>query len=258
MTNVKRKTLSQKIRFEVFKRDSFKCQYCGKSAPEVILHVDHIIPVSKGGTNDLMNLLTSCQERNWGKSDRTLNDRTEIEKQKKALDELNERRKQLEFMLKWRDGLGDIESDKYEAVENAWVDNCGYTLNANGERSLKRIVKKYDLNLVLDSIEASTDQYLRFDKDGKATHDSVEKSFKMIERIIKQKVNPMSEEIKELYYIRGILKNRLSYVNEHVAFNALKKANDDGISTEELKEIALRVRNWTDFKCEMLELGDYI
>jgi 5-methylcytosine-specific restriction endonuclease McrA len=45
----KRKGLSQTIRFEVFKRDAFKCQYCGKSAPEVTLEVDHIIPVSKGG-----------------------------------------------------------------------------------------------------------------------------------------------------------------------------------------------------------------
>jgi len=32
-----RKTISKKIRFEVFKRDSFTCQYCGKSAPEIIL-----------------------------------------------------------------------------------------------------------------------------------------------------------------------------------------------------------------------------
>ncbi|MFX5785200.1 HNH endonuclease, partial [Acinetobacter baumannii] len=44
-----RKNISTKTRFEVFKRDSFKCQYCGRCAPEVILHVDHIHPVSKGG-----------------------------------------------------------------------------------------------------------------------------------------------------------------------------------------------------------------
>ena len=41
----KRKNLSKSVRFEVFKRDSFKCQYCGKSAPDVVLEVDHIIPV---------------------------------------------------------------------------------------------------------------------------------------------------------------------------------------------------------------------
>ena len=35
----KRKSLTKKVRFEVFKRDSFKCQYCGSSAPVGIVHV---------------------------------------------------------------------------------------------------------------------------------------------------------------------------------------------------------------------------
>ncbi len=35
-----RKSISKKIRFEIFKRDAFSCQYCGKSAPDVILHID--------------------------------------------------------------------------------------------------------------------------------------------------------------------------------------------------------------------------
>lgn len=38
----KRIAISKRVRFDVFKRDSFKCQYCGKSAPDVILEVDHI------------------------------------------------------------------------------------------------------------------------------------------------------------------------------------------------------------------------
>jgi len=47
-----RKALSKKVRFEVFKRDSFTFQYCGKSAPAMILEVDHLKPVSKDGDND--------------------------------------------------------------------------------------------------------------------------------------------------------------------------------------------------------------
>ena len=39
----KREQLSAKLRFEVFKRDSFVCQYCGSHPPQVVLHVDHII-----------------------------------------------------------------------------------------------------------------------------------------------------------------------------------------------------------------------
>ena len=51
-----RKALSKKIRFEVFKRDKFQCQYCGSSAPDVVLNVDHFDPVANGGTNELVNL----------------------------------------------------------------------------------------------------------------------------------------------------------------------------------------------------------
>lgn len=55
-----RQSISKKLRFEVFKRDKFTCQYCGKSAPEVVLHVDHIHPVSEGGETEIINLITSC------------------------------------------------------------------------------------------------------------------------------------------------------------------------------------------------------
>ncbi|MCK4795228.1 MAG: HNH endonuclease [Desulfobacteraceae bacterium] len=49
----KRKAISKKLRFEVFKRDSFTCQYCGRKSPDVLLEIDHIKPVSKEGKNDI-------------------------------------------------------------------------------------------------------------------------------------------------------------------------------------------------------------
>lgn len=58
-----------KLRFRVFARDNFTCQYCGKKAPKVELRLDHIVPISKGGTYTLKNLLTSCVECNSGKGD---------------------------------------------------------------------------------------------------------------------------------------------------------------------------------------------
>lgn len=64
----KRKPLTKKARFEVFKRDGFVCQYCGNHPPSVILEVDHIEPVSKGGTNLIDNLVTACFDCNRGKA----------------------------------------------------------------------------------------------------------------------------------------------------------------------------------------------
>lgn len=66
---MERKKLSTRARFEIFKRDQFTCQYCGGTPPSVVLHVDHIHPVSLGGKNDKSNLVTSCSSCNLGKSD---------------------------------------------------------------------------------------------------------------------------------------------------------------------------------------------
>lgn len=63
-----RKQISTRTRFEVFKRDGFKCQYCGAHPPEAMLHVDHIEAVANGGSNDMDNLITSCAMCNLGKS----------------------------------------------------------------------------------------------------------------------------------------------------------------------------------------------
>ncbi len=68
----KRKSLGKKIRFEVFKRDGFCCQYCGSTPPKVILEVDHIVPVKDGGDNDEDNLTTSCFDCNRGKGANSL------------------------------------------------------------------------------------------------------------------------------------------------------------------------------------------
>lgn len=65
---VSRKPLPPRIRYEVFERDGYTCQYCGAKAPDVTLHVDHIVPVSDGGTDDLSNLVTACEYCNLGKS----------------------------------------------------------------------------------------------------------------------------------------------------------------------------------------------
>lgn len=69
----KRKNLSKGLRFDVFKRDQFTCQYCGQKPPDVVLQVDHIRPVALGGTNDVLNLVTSCEACNQGKKAKLLN-----------------------------------------------------------------------------------------------------------------------------------------------------------------------------------------
>ena len=56
------------IRYEALKRASFRCEYCGATKIEIQLHLDHIIPVSKGGTDELDNIRVLCGECNLNKS----------------------------------------------------------------------------------------------------------------------------------------------------------------------------------------------
>ena len=73
----KRKTIPPKLILKVLKRDKYKCQICSRSPstdPELELEVDHILPVSKGGENDIDNLQTLCIYCNRGKgNDDSLN-----------------------------------------------------------------------------------------------------------------------------------------------------------------------------------------
>jgi len=62
-------------RFDILKRDDYRCRICGTHADEnVRLEVDHIVPRAKGGTNDSSNLWTLCWACNNGKSDTDLYD----------------------------------------------------------------------------------------------------------------------------------------------------------------------------------------
>lgn len=59
----------KKIAKQVFSRDGYKCQYCGIIGVE--LEVDHKIPFSRGGSNELANLTTACITCNRKKHDKT-------------------------------------------------------------------------------------------------------------------------------------------------------------------------------------------
>ena len=60
-------------RFDVLNRDKFRCAYCGLTAKETELHVDHIKAVSKGGSSEMDNLITACKDCNLGKHAKDIN-----------------------------------------------------------------------------------------------------------------------------------------------------------------------------------------
>jgi hypothetical protein len=63
--------VSKRLRYEVLRRDNHTCRYCGASAPDVALRVDHVTPVALGGSDNPSNLATSCEPCNSGKTSST-------------------------------------------------------------------------------------------------------------------------------------------------------------------------------------------
>lgn len=56
-----------RLRFLVLRRDGFKCKACGASASATVLHIDHVLPWSRGGETVIENLQTLCEQCNVGK-----------------------------------------------------------------------------------------------------------------------------------------------------------------------------------------------
>ena len=154
-----RKPLSKTVRFEVFKRDKFTCQYCGSSAPDVILEVDHIKPVSKGGTDDLLNLITSCRNCNHGKRDKALSDSSTVQVQKRQLDDMQNRREQLEMMLRWRESLEDTLDCEVEAIDKIYDRETPWVLSEAGKRDIRKLIRRFGFDEVYEAVIISLDRY---------------------------------------------------------------------------------------------------
>lgn len=246
----KRKSLSKKIRFEVFKRDSFTCQYCGAKAPDEILEVDHINPISKGGDNEIMNLITSCFSCNRGKSDREISDDSIVAKQRKQIEELNIRRQQLEMMLEWRDGLRIDEEYQCEKCINYFNSLWQHSiLSENLQIELRGLVKKFGLIKIMDSIDICYKQYFIV---GKSEDENFNFVFAKIGSVAHVAGKPSYE--RKIAYIRGIIRNKFGG-NMNVVSICLKnwynKFNEDGLDD-------LRVLASGDYFNSYGEFVDYL
>lgn len=250
-----RENIPKRIRFEVFKRDSFTCQYCGAKAPDVILEVDHIQPVAKGGKSDLLNLTTACRGCNSGKSDRELSDNSVVEKQRRQLAELQERKEQIEMMLEWQKGLSDLDSFTVDQIADFWADLVSpYRLNERGKTQLGQWLPKFGASEVMEAMRIAVRQYVEHDANGVPAHESVNEAWGKVGGICAvRKGDADRPGLKDVYYIRGILRHRVGYVNEEYALGLLRRCVALGANLERLKDHVREVGNWTQWRSDLEE-----
>jgi hypothetical protein len=245
-----RRTIPKALRFDVFKRDSFKCQYCGSAAPEFVLHIDHILPRAKGGTNDITNLITSCLACNLGKSDKVLDENTALAKSRSQLEELQERREQLEMMMQWREGLRDLTLVAVDKLSDYWSDLApGFSPNENGRKTIKRWLRQYSLDEILRAMDISSEQYLETDGEGQVTGASWELAFSKIPGICRvDRESVENPDLKELFYVRGIVRNKCEHnYDASDCMEWLKAARSWDVPMQELRSIALQIRHYGHF-----------
>ena len=246
-----RQAIRKSVRFEVFKRDSFTCQYCGEKAPDVVLEIDHITPVADGGDNDILNLVTACRACNSGKADRALSDSAVVEKARAQAEDLEERRQQLEMIAKWHLSLVDIESQAVAQLERLWFEAVkaepGTCLVDEARDEVRRWSKNYGYERVCQAIVKSANTLLRCGLE----QDQEERSgaFWSIPKICSvMRAEDHDPGIGRLFYIRGILRNRSRYINERACIALLKEARDAGIDVERMVDFAKHVNSWAIFR----------
>lgn len=150
----KRNAIGKKVRFEIFKRDGFTCQYCGSTPPSVILHIDHIVPVKEGGGNEDANLITSCDSCNIGKG------ATPLSSVPKSLSERAAETEEREAQIK---GYSKVMRAKRLRIEDsAWEVADVYTksFRLSGIRrdhfeSIKRFLDHLDVTECVSAMESA-------------------------------------------------------------------------------------------------------
>jgi len=148
--------ISKRQRFEIFKRDSFQCVYCGRKPPEVLLTVDHLIAVSKGGGNDPINLATACQDCNGGKSNRPLTQLPPASATTRQ--EQQERLDQLRALSELSIAKHEHEQEMIEILSDHWMrvegdDPEEFRVSKKIEASLRMFLKRLPVDEILDAID---------------------------------------------------------------------------------------------------------
>lgn len=145
--------VSKKLRFEVFKRDGFTCQYCGGHPPNKVLEADHVIAKSKGGLDDINNLVTSCFDCNRGKSDRSLDQvPVSLVENTRMIKEREAQYREYAKILKNVDKRINSEIDDIERIF-AEAFNYRYSFKPSFRMSVKKFINSLGLKDVQAAIE---------------------------------------------------------------------------------------------------------
>jgi hypothetical protein len=156
-------SVSTRTRFEVFKRDGFTCQYCGRHPPQVTLEADHVVPKIEGGGDEFENLVTACWECNRGKAGIPLDATAPMIDMEAQAEVIRERERQLRGYNEAKREQRERGKHDFDEAWNYWFDMWGATTlpkwHCPWESSLKKYIEKLGVEEVKNAIDVTRDRF---------------------------------------------------------------------------------------------------
>ena len=249
-----RLNIKKSLRFEVLKRDSFTCQYCGQKAPDVSLHIDHIHPVSAGGDNDILNLVTSCKDCNSGKSDKKLSDLSVVEKKRKQLEHFQKQHHEQEMIYDWHKSLADLEKQGVDMAESIWketIEEDSYPWDSTERQEISKLINLRGQDAVYKAIREAGLLVMRSPEVSQQKGAAISKWFWKIRTITNVQNMPFHKQ--KILYIGGICRNRFNYYDKTACISVVTDAFSVGVSLEWLEATSKRAVTWSDWKSAIKE-----
>jgi hypothetical protein len=180
--------IGKALRFEIFARDAFTCQYCGRRPPDVVLELDHIHPKSKGGPDDPVNLLTSCYDCNRGKSDKVIADVAPRPDADLAFLKTQQEIVEVQRFLEAKKKQDVLDQELCESLQDVW---SKYLTSDDVPTKVVLLpwIKKYGAEEISESIAAASAAYMR------------------------EQFGSYGQFYKLLKYVGAVLRNRANGVN---------------------------------------------
>lgn len=246
-----RRAISKRLRFEIFKRDDFTCVYCGaRAAGGDGLHVDHLTPVASGGKNEPDNLVTACAACNLGKGAVHLDAVNFAELSSRNL---MSRQARLKTAIQVSRQVTEAQIEIWDCVEHQLRLTFGKSHGLSDRQA----------SLVLDAVERyGMEKVVAFLREPPHKYKSADDVLSALPKVLY--VQNASQHSKTAYYVRGILRNRLQYVNNRSALMLCDEILSAfpsehyliaNLPTDQwLISLAKRVDSWTSFRDKLAAL----
>lgn len=148
---VQRTPLKKGLRFEILRRDGFKCRYCGATPNQGVLHVDHIVPVAEGGANEHSNLVTACSTCNLGKNSKSLGASVVSLKDPATMKEQAE---QILAYVEAQKSLHDAEESICAVMQELWEDQIG-PMSVQMWNRMHSVIRKHPHDRIVAAIRGT-------------------------------------------------------------------------------------------------------